>query len=303
MNRKLLRSLFLLVALATAYGCAHGGPAIGSPAETDFSQISVITWNIEWYPGKRRFAVREERLAHAEIVKEELRRLNPDILLLQEIRNYESFAELCDALPGLRPAALSAFYGPIDGEYWDQQIGIASKLPVMAAWSEPWRKGDVKPRRGFTAATIRIPGSLDLLLVYSLHLKSNLADRAQDRITNYEMRDESIRQLLEHIQDMKETVFVDRVVGVIVGGDFNTNQDEQFGDNAIQMMIDAGFHHAWEGVPREDRLSWRGSDRFQPTTFDHFFTKGVGEPIAELLEVPDETSDHWPVRIMIDVSR
>jgi endonuclease/exonuclease/phosphatase family metal-dependent hydrolase len=299
MKRNSLRCLFLLVLLATAFGCAHGVHAVGESEET--REVSIIAWNIEWYPGKRRFAVRDERWAHADLVKAELKRLDPDIFLAQEIRNWEAFGDLCDAVPGLRPVALSAFYGPLDGEYWDQQIGIGSRLPVMAAWSEPWQMGDVKPRRGFTAATIRIPRSLDLLLVYSLHLKSNLADDHEDRLLNYRMRDESIRQLLEHIRYMKETVFVDRIVGVIVGGDFNTNNDEQFGDNAIQMMIDAGFHHSWEGVPREERLTWRGSNRFQPSTLDHFFTKGVGEPIAELLEVADETSDHWPLRITIEI--
>ncbi len=107
--------------------------------------------------------------------------------------------------------------------------------------------------------------------------------------------------LLAHVEQMKNVVFEDRVSGVIIGGDFNTNQDGQFDDRVIEMMIDAGFHHTWHGVPREQRLTWRGSDRFEPTTFDHFFTKGVEQVQARMLTVPDETSDHWPVEIEIRI--
>ena len=87
--------------------------------------------------------------------------------------------------------------------------------------------------------------------------------------------------------------------GVVVGGDFNTNHDGQFGDKAIQMMKDAGFHHTWVRTPKDKRATWRGSKQHDPTTFDHIFTKGLGKPRAELLTVPEETSDHWPVRIII----
>lgn len=264
--------------------------------------LSVIAWNIEWFPGKKNFARSDAMKKHAQVVSEVIAELNPDILLAQEIRDWESFARLCDVLPGFRPAVVSAFPSRRTGEYWRQQVAIGSKLPVMAAWSEPWQQhDDLQPPRGFSAAVVRLPGggAPRHLLVYSLHLKSNLAESEEDTQTNFRDRDESIRQLLEHVREMEENVFKGSIVGVIVGGDFNTNHDGQFDDKAIEMMTEAGFHHTWGNTPREQRETWRGTKDLAPTTFDHIFTKGLGRPQAQMIEVPEETGDHRPVRIII----
>ncbi|TVP80356.1 MAG: hypothetical protein EA353_04045 [Puniceicoccaceae bacterium] len=140
-----------------------------------------------------------------------------------------------------------------------------------------------------------------MLLVYSLHLKSNLSNSEEQTQLNYRLREESIRQLLAHVEQMENVVFEGRVSGVVIGGDFNTNHDGQFGDRTIAMMVEAGYDHTWDGVAREDRLTWRGSNRFEPTTFDHFFTKGIEKTQARMLTVSDESSDHWPVEIEIRI--
>jgi endonuclease/exonuclease/phosphatase family metal-dependent hydrolase len=272
-------------------------PAAGA-AETQAS-IRFVTWNIEWYPGKRQNPDPQQMRDHSALVRAELAKINPDVFLAQEMGDWQSFAELTDVIADLRPVVVSAFAHETEKTYWRQQIAIAAKLPVEAAWSEPWKVGVPTPRRGFSAAALKLPDTDKLLLVYSLHLKSNRASSPEETELNYRTRDESIRQLLQHINEMESTFFPDRVVGVVVGGDFNTNQDGQFGDNVVKMLLDAGFHHTWEGVPREERPTWRGNLQFQPTTFDHFFVKGLGKPRARMLQVADATSDHWPVELEI----
>ena len=266
-------------------------------AEDNKLTLRFVSWNIEWFPGRKQNPNEEEIRRHTELVKAELAKINPDVFLAQEIGDWQSFAELTDAVPGLRPVVVSAFRHEIEKIYWRQQLAIASKLPVEAAWSEPWKAGDPTPGRGFSAAALKLPDTDKLLLVYSLHLKSNRASSPEETELNYRTRDESIRQLLQHINEMETTFFPDRVVGVVVGGDFNTNQDGQFGDNVVKMLLEAGFHHTWDGVPRAQRLTWRGNLQYPPTTFDHFFVKGLGSPRARMLEVPDATSDHWPVEL------
>lgn len=275
----------------------------GAAESAEPLHLSLVTWNIEWYPGRFRYARRPRQEEHAQAVKQEVARINPDIFLAQEMRGWEAFADLCTVVEGLNPVVVSAFRSRSTGQYWPQQIGIASRLPVFAAWSETWHRDadDVDPGRGFSVAAVRLPDPFRLLLVYSVHLKSNLAETEAQSRWNYTLRDSSIRQLLDHIQEMEEAVFPNLVAGVVVGGDFNTNQDGQFGDRVVEMMVDAGFHQAWEGVPREDRLTWRGSDRYEPTTLDHFFTRGLGTPTATMLEVSDDTSDHWPVQIQLEI--
>lgn len=280
----------------TASRAAEDVAAAPSPAARP---IQIVSWNVEWYPGKRPHARGEEMAAHAALVRAEMPGINPDIFLGQEMRDWNSFARLCDEVRGLRPVAVSAFTSSDTGEYWRQQLGIGSKLQVTAAWSEPWVAGaDITPRRGFSVAAVRLPGGHDVLLVYNVHLKSNrAADEAAAQL-NYRTREESIRQLLAHIRDMEERVFKGGVAGIVVGGDFNTNHDGQFGDDrTIAMMTEAGFHNTWKDVPRDQRHTWRGNDRFVPTTFDYIFTKGLPETRASLIPVDDGTSDHWPVMI------
>lgn len=300
------RLLYIVLALGLCLGALIGvadevAPPVDEAPEP--LRITLVTWNIEWYPGRYRFARRPRQMEHAEIVKEAFAPMNPDIFLAQEIRGWEPFSYLCAVVEGLNPVVVSAFRSRSTGQYWPQQIAIASKLPVFAAWSETWHRdaNDVDPGRGFSVAAIRLPDPFRILLVYSVHLKSNLASTEEQSRWNYVLRDSSTRQLLDHIREMEEIAFPGLVAGVVIGGDFNTNQDGQFGDRVVEMLVEAGFHHTWDGVPREDRLTWRGSEHYEPTTFDHFFTRGLGTPQAVMLEVSDETSDHWPVQIVVEI--
>jgi len=289
--------------LALAAALTGSSLTIAEEAPKRGVSLNIISWNIEWYPGKSRFARGPQMAAHAALVNRQFREMKPDIFLAQEMRDWNAFALLCDEVEGLRPASVSAFASEETGEYWNQQLGIGSKLYVAAAWSEPWREGEeITPRRGFNVAVLRLPESFDHLLVYNVHLKSNRSSNDEEAQLNYRTREESVRQLLAHVSDMKERVFKGRIVGVIIGGDFNTNHDGQFGDDrTIAMMEKAGFHNTWSGVPREERLTWRGSNRFEPTTFDYIFTKGLPETTARMIPVEDGSSDHWPVTITLDL--
>lgn len=263
--------------------------------------VRVVAWNIEWFPGLTLDPTAEAKVEHMALVQTVLQGIDPDILLASEIRDWQSFYDLTMAVPGLQPAVVSAFRSKYGPGFWPQQLAVASRLPVEAAWSEAFRYTYVSQVRGFSMAVIRVPNCPDnkVLLAYALHLKSNRARDDEQTLTNYRMREDAIAQLLAHIDEMERLAFPDRIRGIIVGGDFNTNHDGQFGDITIEMMEQAGFHNSWQNVAREDRLSWRGSERFQPTTFDYIFTRGLGTPTAVLLEVPDGSSDHWPVQIEI----
>jgi len=288
----------VLAAVAALLMCL---PAVAADAP---STIKVVCWNIEWFPGKFRTSTPDQSAAHMALVQSEITRINPDVLLAQEIGSWQAFAELVSAVPGLQPAVVSAFSSEQTGEYWAQQLAIASKLPVLAAWSEPWKAGEkITPRRGFSAIAAQLPGSNQLILFYSVHLKSNRSSNDAETQLNFDTRDESVRQLLEHVAAMESVMFKDRVAGVVIGGDFNTNNDGQFGDRVIRMMEDGGFHNSWGKTQRADRLTWRGDERFEPTTFDFIFTKGLGTPKAALLDVPEGCSDHRPFAIEIELPR
>ena len=82
--------------------------------------------------------------------------IRPDILCLQEVRDWDSVAELVSILPNFQTLVVSRFRemgssGPLS----IQQIAIASNRPAEAAWSESFKPSPATPPRGFSFAAIR----------------------------------------------------------------------------------------------------------------------------------------------------
>lgn len=271
------------------------------PALCHAAQLKLMCWNAEWFPGKGSFATTPEILAHIKACQAVISAEKPDILLAQEIRDWHGFATLCEPDPALKPAVVSAFRDQETGALWPQQLAVASKVPIEAAWAEPWNPIPADLPRGFSMAAIKMPApERGVLLVYSIHLKSNRGEDQKEQEANTRFRNESAHQLVAHVGLMERIVFKDRVRGVIIAGDFNTNQDKQFPDQAIEILEKAGLSNAWGQTPREERLSWRGNDRFPPTTFDHIMVKGIKTSTAKLVPVAEDTSDHWPVVVTVE---
>jgi hypothetical protein len=264
--------------------------------------LKVVAWNIEWYPGRSPNATEEEKEAHRKLVKEELRRINPDIFLASEIRNWKEFHDLVSAVPGLHVHVVSNFLSNDTGELWLQQVAIASKLPCQAAWAEAFRPTIPALTRGFAFAALEAPGDRGLILVYALHLKSNRSRNQAEEQTNFRVRNESSRQILHHVEQTRDVTFQSQpIAGRIVGGDFNTNHDGQFGDRVIAMFESAGFLNTWKNTPRDRRMTWRGNNSFPPTTFDYILTLGFPGAEAFIEETADETGDHEAVVLRLSL--
>lgn len=265
------------------------------------SAQTIVSWNLEWYPGRQPEnpdpAVIRAQMATA---KAALRTLNPDVFIGLEMRDGEVFQDLISAVPPLRTAVVTSFRDS-DGTLDHQQIGIASKLPVHAAWAESWKGTMAFLPRGFAFAALRDPGSRKLLLVYGVHLKSNRAINEEATALNFAMRNESAAQLVAHVAELSRLPFPPaQVRGWIIAGDYNTNDDGQFGDRAIRILESGGFLDTWAGVPKEQRQTWRGSDVYAPTTFDYIMTRGLGTLRASLADPPADSSDHRPVLLKLN---
>ena len=125
-------SLALLGCLAVV--CAPGeSPELG--------KVRVTTWNLEWFPnGSAHDATPEVQAQRIAAAADVLRPISPDIILLQEVRDYKACARLGEAIaPGIYHVAIcSAFKEPFQRGLGKQQVGILSKYQAQAAWSEPW---------------------------------------------------------------------------------------------------------------------------------------------------------------------
>jgi len=160
------RSLFPLLAFFVV-GSGFGQ----SPAE-----VRITTWNLEWFPnGSAHDATPEQQNRRIKEAADVLRSIDPNIVLLQEIRDYDACARLGDAIaPGVYHVSIcSAFKEPFQRGLGRQQVAILAKYQAQAAWAESWKSmNGVDPPRGFAFAWFKI-GSSDIG-VYSVHLKSNL---------------------------------------------------------------------------------------------------------------------------------
>ena len=158
-----------------------------------------------------------------------LRPLNPDIILLQEVRDYDVCARLGEAIAPhtYYVATCSAFREPFTPGLGKQQVAILAKTPAQAAWSETWKSmGGVDPPRGFAFGWFKING-IDIG-VYAVHLKSNLimkSDKAAEMQKNIRKREVAAEQVLNHIHDVVMPS-MPAVKSFVVGGDFNTNLDQ-----------------------------------------------------------------------------
>lgn len=270
--------------------------------------LRTVAWNIEWFPGLRPNAGMEARAAHIAAIKPELARINPDIFLAQEITEVGAFEEILTAVPGLKLHVISDFES--DGRRGPfLQQAIASKLKAHSAWYEPFAQIEELPslRRGFAFAALTHPDG-GLIMVYSVHLKSNHGSETPEGAKNVaDTRRESIRQILAHKEEMIGERFADeKIVGWVLGGDFNTDHDGSFPlCTVVKDVVAAGFHNSWDATPKENRLTWRSDPdptlrRFEPITFDYIFTTGFQPVQAKILDVPRALSDHSPLGILLE---
>ena len=73
------------------------GSEIGESTEP--AKIRITTWNLEWFPnGSAHDATPEVQAQRISAAANVLRPINPDIILLQEVRDYEACARLGEAI-------------------------------------------------------------------------------------------------------------------------------------------------------------------------------------------------------------
>ena len=259
--------------------------------------LKVVTWNIEWFPGKRPTASANEVEKHMRDARAALVKLNPDVFIGVEIRDWAAFDELVSAVPGLKTHVVSNFVDPETGEIRNQQIGIASKLTCRGASWEPWKANVPEISRGFAFAALEKPAG-GLLMVYGNHFKSNRGDAADVAA----MRLDQAKQLVAHREVTTKAFVAAKIDGFILTGDFNTNHDGQFPlCKVVEEFTAAGFRNTWADTPAKDRQTWRNrpGSPFEPTTFDYYFTSGLGDLKAVMIATPMSISDHAAIGLAV----
>ncbi|HZS17276.1 MAG TPA: endonuclease/exonuclease/phosphatase family protein [Candidatus Udaeobacter sp.] len=261
--------------------------------------VRCTTWNLEWFPnGSSHDTSPEEQNHRITDAASVLKRLHPDILLLQEVRDYDACSRLGDAieLGSYHVEICSAFKEPFQSGVGRQQVAILSRFPAQAAWAEQWKSVEgIDPPRGFAFAWFKIQNAD--IGVYSLHLKSNLVtggDRQAATAKNIRKREVAVDQLMLHVRDMIGAK-IPTITRLIVGGDFNTNQDQAMfaSEKTLSFLMSQGFRNSFEGLPLSQRVTHPANHGYPDATFDYLFEKNF--KAAKAFATPTDVSDHWPV--------
>lgn len=262
--------------------------------------IRVTTWNLQWFPnGSAKPAPVGKQVQTIAAAARVLSQLDPDVVLLQEIRDREACDRLIEALAPAKYEVLvcSDFREGMGNARTYQQVAILAKESAAGAWASAWKtKGLVDPPRGYAFAVI--PFGKRQVGFYSLHLKSNLTRNSPDKESqlNILKRETSAEQLIDHARAMGKDY--PRMAGVVVGGDFNTNRDQELfaEEKTLKHFTTAGFTDPFAGVPLINRVTHPGKGRYPDATFDYLFFKGLKPAAGPMIE-RTKASDHLPVTI------
>ena len=264
--------------------------------------LKAMSWNIRWFPGGHPEASKADKTEQLKSASAILEKTQPDIFLAQEIRDEKAFKALLENNSDLKSNIITRFM-EFDGKTpAPQQCAIASTLEAESARQESFKPVRNLPglQRGFAFAALKHPDG-GLIMTYCVHLRSNRGNENPDVAkTIAAIRKESIRQIITHKKQTAQTYADRKIIGWVIGGDFNSNHDRQFPlCTAIADLTKEGFHNTWDQTPLKDRLTWRNNPRFEdykPTTFDYIFTSGFAKNQATLIpNVPLNVSDHAPV--------
>ncbi|MDQ6861425.1 MAG: endonuclease/exonuclease/phosphatase family protein, partial [Verrucomicrobiota bacterium] len=264
--------------------------ATGAGAET---AVTTAFWNIRWFPGGRPNAYRGEQIKQTRAVHADIVRLNADVIAFEEVRDWDNAALAVQPLSGFKVDVCSTF-PPREGQTDTQQVAILSRLEPMSAWSEMWKPGSaITPPRGFAFAAYQLAPK-KLLLVYALHLKSNRGEAVED----IAIREESMRQLADHMKAMNQAYSPLGAITWVVGGDFNTAPDDPrfTSEKTTQTLTALGLKWCWENMPLATRITLPPDARFPAACFDHIYYRGATLRKAEVIATSENSSDHRAVR-------
>ena len=246
--------------------------------------LVVGVWNGEWFPSGRAEHRANDQVERATIraagqmLADGISEIDPsgkeDILLcLNEIRDLETAQALCAAIgrTNLSVAVVTAYRRR--DRFDQQQDVIMTTLPVAKANWSTWKthKDAISPR-GYAHADVVVSPAVTAT-VYAVHLKSNYGQTTEEIAqANRLKRAYAIEQLVEQ-EKPKRGKFR---APVIVAGDFNADRfSKSFEkDTLFQTLLDAGFADAFEGVPKDGRMTHPGSGRHAGSTLDYVFMRG-----------------------------
>ena len=235
--------------------------------------VRVTTWNLEPMPAA---GTNDSRIPDAAAV---LRKLNPDVILLQQVRDWRMCEQLAQAL---KPAdysvcVCSSFREARTGSLSNQQVAILSRARAYFSWSEAWRS------QGETA----LPGGL-AFAAFQL---------GKQRVGFYSVRagTASIGQLLEQVGSVRGWV-TNQVQVSVIAGTFEAGAQGA----SVRLLEQAGFGDAFLETPVAERVTAAGKGGQPGVMANYIFTQPAGCATNPRI-LPAAVSGHYPVTCDVEL--
>ncbi len=271
-----------------------------------WGDVLVTTWNMKWFPSGLVDLRNSEEAENAIIANagrilayaahDQTRKSGADMIVLaQEVRDVEAMSNYVHAagIQGLKVVSVSHFK---DGDVpiW-QQVAILSTLPVLDAGYATWAKGiGVSIPRGFAYALLD-GGKAGPIACFSLHLKSNMNRSGSDveGQKNIYKREAAAAQVLAVVRKMRDGL-PGKELRVVVGGDFNTNDDdlEYVSEATLRAFYGAHFRSCFRDLKKSQKITHPGSNGFPDATFDYILYRGFERIVSRKIYPGAPVSDH-----------
>lgn len=275
--------------------------------------VLVTTWNMKWFPSGKANVRNEDVIEKMTIanagrilvgaVKDQTKRSAADLIVFgQEVRDAEAMSNYVYAagIEGLKVVVVSNFK---DGDVpiW-QQVAILTTLSFIDSGYATWSKGSgVSIPRGFAYALLD-GGEQGPIACFSLHLKSNLNPSGSEleNQKNIYKREAASAQILAVVRKMCDS-FPNKELRVIVGGDFNTNDDDEeyVSESTIRAFYGAHFRSCFRGLKKSQKITHPGANGFPDATFDYILYRGFERIVSRRISPGQPVSDHNVVALRL----
>ena len=248
--------------------------------------IRVTSWNLESVPAA---GTNDTRIQDSAGV---LKQLNPDVILLQQVRDWKMCGQLAQAL---KPAdysisICSAFREARTGALSKQQVAILSRAKAYFSWSEAWRNqvGESSPG-GLAFAALQIGKQR----VGFFSVQAGTAS-VNARATGHPAA--AIGQLLEQVGSVRNWV-ANQVQVFVVAGTFETGTRDS---PPVRLLEQAGFGDAFLTTPSAERITMAGKTGQPGATADYILTQPAGCATNPRI-LSTEVSGHYPVTCELEL--
>lgn len=269
--------------------------------------VRVTTWNLQpsAIAGTNGFSTQYQQNLIQEAA-DTLRKLNPDVILLQQVMDLQSCEELAGALKPetYNVTICSSFRNARNGGLNCGQVAILSKVKPYVIWSDAWQTSAQNPAApgGVAFAAFRLDGTN--VGFFSVQLGDGSApdfdrDSAAPR---QHAREESARQIVQLINSLRNWP-TNRLQSLVVAGDFDTTTDDVrfVREKTISRLEQFGFQDAFADLPLEKRVTLPANGTHPDATMDYLFTRDAGVVLNPQTSQAALT-EHWPITSDLDLN-